>query len=241
MRAVKTALTASLLFISSSLIAAEDTPAAESAAIGNSLAASATSTNATAVLAVAATNSPAEKATNDVPVLMDVRIKVESGPGQIAASRAYITVATNRFAFLVPGGFKVDSSDPQRITLIRADLACILSLRILEPTSEQGLTVEECRNRINKERPGCKIEGEFYLGAGNSSGPAFELRWESQGLRRAARLAYVPFRAGVVEFCLDSSPEKFGSMQTFLNDIMLTFRASDPSGNLEATPLYDKI
>jgi len=241
MQAVKAAVTALLLFISSSLIAAEDTPAAESAATPAASATSATSTNAHAVVAVAATNSPAETATNDAPIMMDVRIKVESGAGQVAASRAYITVGTNRFAFLVPGGFKVDSSDPQRITLVRADLACILSLRILEPASEQGLTVEECRQKINKERPGCKFEGEFSLGAGNSSGPAFELRWESQGVRRSARLAYVPFRAGVVEFCLDSSPEKFGAMQTFLNDIMLTFRASDPSGNLEATPLYDRI
>jgi len=112
---------------------------------------------------------------------------------------------------------------------------------VLEPTSEQGLTPNECREKLNKEYPGCSIDGEFSLGAGNSSGPAFEIRWQSQGVRRAARLAYVPFRAGVVEFCLNSGPEKFGAMQTFLNDIMLTLRASDPSGEIEATPLYDKI
>ena len=248
MQAVRLAVAALVCFVSASLTAAEETPAGESKASVSAQSAnaenpSAPSPTATSTNAIVATNSVSQTVTvtNEAPLMIDVRVKLEGGVGQIPSSRAYITVGTNRFAFLVPGGFKVDTSDPERITLVRPDSACIISLRIHEPTSEHGLTPTECREKITKEHPACSIDGEFSLAAGDSSGPAFEIRWKAQGIRRSARLAYVPFRAGVIEFCLDSNPEKFGAMQTFLNDIMLTFRASDPSGKIAPTPIYDRI
>jgi len=242
MQAVRFALLAVLILSSSLTLEAEERPA-----VAENPTPAAT---ATSVVDTAGTNAAPERIatassaslTNDTSMPMDVRVKVESGPGQIPASRAYITVGTNRFAFLVPPGFKIDTSDAQRVAMVRADCGCILSIRILESLSESDLTPADCRRKILQEHPSCTIDSEFSLGAANSAGPAFEIRWKGDGgVRRAARIAYVPLRGGVVEFALDSSPEKFGAMLSDLNCVMLTFRASDSNGKIEATPLYDRI
>jgi len=58
---------------------------------------------------------------------------------------------------------------------------------------------------------------------------------------RAARVAFIPLRAGVVEFNIESSSEKFDENLPHLHYVMLTFRASDTDGKLEATPLSDRL
>ena len=242
MPAARIASLAVLIFSFSLALAAEETPAIAENPTPAAAATSATDSAGTNAAPAAVANTPSASLTNDASMSMDVRVKVESGPGQIAASRAYITVGTNRFAFLVPGGFKIDTSDAQRVTMVRADCGCVLSIRILDTLPEPGLTAADCREKILQEHPSCTIDGEFSLAAGNSGGPAFEIRWKGDGgVRRAARIAYVPMHGGVVEFSLDSSPEKFGAMLTHMNYVMLTFRASDPSGKIEPTPLYNNI
>ena len=243
MQAVKTAFLAVLISTSSSVMAEGTSAAAENTAAPSAVATATAAPDTTSTNAGAAgifMQAPA--LTNDPSLNVDVRIKAQGGPGQIRTSRAYITVGTNRFAFLVPGGFKIDTSDGQKVTLVRADCACVLSLRILEALPESGLSVDLCRQKVMQEHPACKIDEEFSLGAGGATGPAFEFRWKGDGgVRRTSRVAYVPLRAAVVEFSLDSSPENYGSMLTHLNYVMLTFRASDPGGNIEPTPLYNNI
>jgi hypothetical protein len=244
MQAAKTAFVAVLIFTSASAVAAEESPiiAENSAMPPTAATVNASDTAKTNTAAAAIGYATAPTLTNDASLNIDVRVKLESGPGQIPASRAYITVGTNRFAFLVPGGFKIDTSDGQRVLMVRADCGCVLSIRILETLSSPGLTADVCRQKILQEHPSCTIDAEFSLAAGNSAGPAFEIRWKGDGgVRRSARIAYVPMYGGVVEFALDSSPEKFGAMLTHLNDVMLTFRASDATGKIEPTPLYDNI
>jgi len=257
MQAVRVVLLANLIFSCCAFAADETATLAENPSAAPLAAATATATTtATAVTDAASTSLAAStnvivtaimsntppSLTNDATLSIEVKVKVESGPGQIPASRAYVTVGTNRFAFLVPGGFKIDSSDAQRVTMVRTDSGCVLSIRVLEALPQPGLTPADCREKIAQEHPSCVIEEEFSLAAGNSSGPAFEIRWKGDGgVRRAARIAYVPMRAGVVEFSIDSNPDKFGAMLTHLNYVMLTFRASDLSGKIEPTPLSDKI
>src|ERR1051325_3321362 len=70
--------------------------------------------------------------TNQPP--MSVEFKLQGGPGQIPTTRAYITAGTNKFAFLVPDEFKLASAEPQKVTLMKRDGTCLVSVRVVGPT-----------------------------------------------------------------------------------------------------------
>jgi len=54
-------------------------------------------------------------------------------------------------------------------------------------------------------------------------------------------VGFIPLRAGLLEFRVDSSPKNLGASLGDFNYVMLTFRASDENGKLAATPLSDNI
>jgi hypothetical protein len=94
---------------------------------------------------------------------------------------------------------------------------------------------------LTEEHPDGIITTEFGMSAANASGPAFEIAWGSGALERASRVGFVPLPAGVIEFSVDASPKKLGPSLGDLNYVVLTFRASDENGKLEATPLSEKL
>jgi len=54
-------------------------------------------------------------------------------------------------------------------------------------------------------------------------------------------VGFIPLRAGLLEFSVDSSPRNLGPSLGEFNYVMLTFRASDENGQLAATPLSDRL
>src|ERR1043165_2165611 len=95
-------------------------------------------TEARPVEVEAASTTPAKtaKGTNDAAI--SVAFKFEGGPGQIPTTRAYITAGTNKFAFLVPGEFKLASAEPQKVTLMKRDGSCLISVRVVGPGPGSG-------------------------------------------------------------------------------------------------------
>ena len=180
---------------------------------------------------------------NTNPPPITVAVKFEGGPGQIPTSRAYITAGTNRFAFLVPDEYKLTSSDPQKITLMKGDGSALISVRVigLVVAADKSFDGAAARQLLAQEHPDATIQSEFGMMAANSSGPAFEIVWGGGVLARASRIGFVPLRAGVIEFSLDTSPKSLAPSLGDLNYVIVTFRASDENGKLEATPLSDKL
>jgi hypothetical protein len=180
-------------------------------------------------------------ATNQIPI--SVAVKFEGGPGQIPTSRAYITAGTNKFAFLVPDEYKLTCSDPQKVTLLKRDGTCLISVRVIGALAGAGKAFDGAAARalIAEEHPDAIITSEFGMSAANATGPAFETQWEFRGVTRGSRVGFVPLRAAVLEFSVDASPNKLGPSLGDLNYVVLTFRASDEAGKLEATPLSDKL
>src|SRR5882724_3213030 len=80
-----------------------------------------------------ASTAPAKNANSTNQTAISVAFKFEGGRGQIPTTRAYITAGTNKFAFLVPGEFKLASSDPQKVTLMKGDGTCLISVRVIGP------------------------------------------------------------------------------------------------------------
>lgn len=180
-----------------------------------------------------ATNKPAFK----------VAVVNEFGPHIVPTRRVYLTSGTNRFAFLISDGLRMQPSDPQKITLVGSDNSCLITVRIMGPmpVDAKELAVDDQRERALELHPGARIMNEFSMHAGNAGGPAFDLRWTAAGdFGRMARVAFIPSAAGILEFSLESSAEKFPQMQPTLNFIMLTFRASE-NGKLEVIPISDQI
>jgi hypothetical protein len=180
--------------------------------------------------------------TNQPPPI-SVAIKTQGGPGQIPASRAYITAGTNKFAFLVPGEFKLAGCDPQKVTLMKRDGSCLISVRVVGPPPGNGKPFDcaAARELLKEEHPDANISREFGMAAGGASGPAFEIQWGTGVLTRSSHVGFIPFRAGLLEFSVDASADKLAPSLGDFNSVILTFRASDENGKLEATPLSDSI
>jgi hypothetical protein len=180
--------------------------------------------------------------TNSAP-RMRVNVEHQGGPGQISCTRVYLTAGAEKFAFLVPEGFGIDTSAPDKVTLSHVGVGNV-SVQFVgtgaEETKETQLAVY--RQSLAREYPGLKIREEFSLTAAGQAGPAFDLSWlSSGGLQRSARVAFIPLKTGLVEFSLQSNPGNFEQALTHLHFVMLTFRASDKQGKLEATPLSQNL
>src|SRR6267142_3963385 len=179
--------------------------------------------------------------TNQPPI--SVALKFEGGPGQIPTTRAYITAGTNKFAFLVPDEFKLASSDPQRVILMKGDGSCLISVRVIgpKPGSDRPFDAAAAKVLVNEEHPDALITSELGMFVEVVGGPAFEIRWGAGALTRASRVGFIPLRAGLLEFSVDSSPRNLGPSLGDFNYVILTFRASDENGQLAATPLSDRL
>jgi hypothetical protein len=181
--------------------------------------------------------------TSNAPPLQ-VEVRHEGGPGLSAANRVYVTAGTNKFAFQLPVGFRLETGDPQKITLVSADYNSLLTWRILGPVP--SATPESAsatyRELLMERHPGGKIIEEFTRPAVGRRGPAFDVRWSaSTGGPRDERIVFIPALAGVMEFSLVSSPEKFKAAQPELDLLLLSFRASDAKGKLVVPLLSDKL
>lgn len=176
------------------------------------------------------------------PAALKVEVRVDGGPGVLPARRAYLTAGTNRFAFLLPTNFRLNSTDATQVQLVTADYGCTLTVGLLPNSSPQRLTPAAGRELLQTRFPSPQIEAESTLAAAGQSGPAFDLRRAGPGgITQAARVAYIPSRAGTLEFCLSTSPEKLSQMLGDLRFVMLTFCASDAQGNLKIRPLSTKL
>ena len=75
--------------------------------------------------------------------------------------------------------------------------------------------------------------------AADNTGPVFDFIHESDGLKRKTRVAFVPSAAGILEFKMTTAPDTFEANQDIFNEIVNTFRASKPNGDLEVVRLAD--
>src|ERR1051326_7470386 len=100
-----------------------------------------------------ATTAKNANPTNPPPI--SVAVKFEGGPGQIPANRAYITAGTNKFAFLLPDGFRLSQSDAQRVAMVKADGSCIINLRVIgvPPSAIKTFDGAAARALLAEEHP----------------------------------------------------------------------------------------
>ncbi|MGD0260994.1 MAG: hypothetical protein ABSD29_14360 [Verrucomicrobiota bacterium] len=185
---------------------------------------------------------PANLATNRPPYV--TQVKRVGGPGLIPANFAYVTFETNKFGFVMPAGFRLETQDTHQVTLVSADFNCLLTFRVLEPLPPGVTELDPApyRDLVLSRRRGGKILEEFSQAAVSRRGPAFDLRWNAAGsVPRRERVLFVPSNAGVLEFALVSSLEKFETGRQAFNALLLTFRAAEADGRLVMPVMSDRL
>jgi hypothetical protein len=173
-----------------------------------------------------------------------VRVEHVGGPGLLPADYAYVTFRTNQFGFVRPDGFRLKPGDGQKVTLVSADLNCLVSFRVLEtePAGDSEPDAAHYRELLLSRHPGGKIVDEFSLAAVSRRGPAFDLRWNAAGaVPRRERVVFIGSAVGVLEFSLVSSLEKFEAGRQAFSTFLLTFRSAEPGGRLIMPVLSDKL
>jgi hypothetical protein len=190
---------------------------------------------------VGAADAAENCATNPSPLKAEV--KYLGGPGLMPVNRAFVTAGTNKFTFLMPDGFRLETSDPQKLTLVSADFNCLITWRIVAPAPPEAPAPDQAlyRELLLNRHPGSQILQAFTLGAAGRLGPAFDLRWGAAGgLVRRERVLFISCPAGVMEFSLVSSLEKFDAGRQRFDAWLVSFRASDEHGHL-AVPMISNL
>jgi hypothetical protein len=185
---------------------------------------------------------PVNLATNRPAYL--TQIKHVGGPGLLPANFAYVTLGTNKFGFVMPDGYRLETQDRQKVTLVSADLNCLLTFRVVEtePARDTEPDAAYYRDLLLSRHPGGKITDEFSLAAVSRRGPAFDLRWNAAGtVPRLERALFISCDAGLLEFSLVSSLEKFEAGRQALRAFLITFRTAEPDGRLNMPVLSDRL
>ena len=172
------------------------------------------------------------------------QVKRVGGPGLLPADFAYVTFGTNKFGFVMPASFRLETQDVQKVTLVSADFSCLLTFRLLDPTPPGATELDPApyRDLLLSRHPGGKILEEFSLAAASRRGPAFDLRWNATGeVPRRERVLFILSEAGVLEFSLVSSLEKFEAGRRGFDAFLITFRIPEANGKLVMPVLSDRL
>ena len=178
------------------------------------------------------------------PSALKAEVKFLGGPGLMPVNRGFVTAGTNKFTFLMPDGFRLETSDPQKLTLASPDLSCLITWRIVGPAPSEAPAPDHAlyRELLLSRHPGSQILEQFTLGAAGRLGPAFDLRWGAAGgLVRRERVLFISSPAGVMEFSLVSSLEKFDAGRQRFDAWLVSFRASDEHGHLAVPVISDRL
>ena len=185
---------------------------------------------------------PANLATNRPAYV--TKVKHVEGRDLMPADYVYVNFGTNKFGFVMPAGYRLETEDSQKVTLVSADFSCLLIFRVFEPLSQGATELDPAayRSLLLNRRRGGKILEEFSLAAASRRGPAFDLRWDAPGpVERRERVLLIPSDAGVLEISLVSSLEKFEAGRRGFDTLLRTFRTAGADGRLAMPVMSNRL
>lgn len=181
-------------------------------------------------------------ATNPPPALK-AAVRGDDFVGGRTVNHAYVTFGTNRFSFIVPDGYRVDSSNPEKLVVVNEGYDCFIGFRVVSsmPPDTRELKADTCRELLLSRYPGAQITEEYIRTVANHSGPAFDFQWRNaSGTMQAGRVIFVPMTAGIVEFSLITREDIISVGRQFFHALVRTFR-TDESGKLEVVHFAESV
>lgn len=169
---------------------------------------------------------PENAVTNKVSLRVDVRRNVE---GSYMPYRfAFITSGFERFTFLIPEDYRVDTSDLTKVKLSSPDYTGLIVVGVEAEGSPAGAKLDAAalQARVLAKYPDAVLKAESTVAANGQSAPALDFCWKTEsGITRMTRTTFVPTSVGLMEFTLTASPEKFEAGLREFNLVMITFRS----------------
>lgn len=165
-------------------------------------------------------------ATNKIALKVDVRRNVEGT--YIPYRFAFITSGLEKFTFLIPEEYRVDTSDPTKVKLASPDYSGLIIVGVGGNALPPGAKMESeaLRARVLASYPDAVIKVEQTASANGQTAPSMDFSWKTEGgITRMTRTTFIPTSVGLMEFTLTASPEKFEASLRELNLVMLTFRS----------------
>ncbi|HYG35466.1 MAG TPA: hypothetical protein VEC99_11810 [Clostridia bacterium] len=184
----------------------------------------------------------ANAASNSFPFKLEVRH--EAGPGDSSLERVYLTMGTNRFAFLIPAGYRLQASEQHSVQLIKADYSCMLAVRALGNSTPDGKPLDSNSSRamVLQQYPRAKILDHSTASVCERVGQSYDIEWITPGkLVRRARIVLVQTDCGIMELSVGSNPERFESAQRGFRTLLLTLVAGDSRGKLNVAPISNLL
>ena len=163
-------------------------------------------------------------------------VREVGGRGFLTRRCAYVRIGSARFSFLVPEGARVSTATEDRINVIKNDYSCVISFRAATGDCAT-LNPEQLRQALIGRFYDLRFAGERQVTAADYTGTAFDFFHESDGLKRKTRMAFVPSAAGILEFKMTTALDRFEANQDMLNEVLGSFRAAKPNGELEVVRL----
>ena len=184
---------------------------------------------ASAAAQPSATNAPVQ------PQSFSVIVQPGEFVGATQITRDLIQCGTNQFSFVLPPELSTDRLEPRSLRLISGDGRFYLTFRLLgtEPAESEASAAEARKARALGEHPHTGSVEEFPVTVANRSGYGLAFRERQTGIgERRVRLAWVPCKAGTLEFTLNSDPKIVATALRAFESLLLTFRSNE-TGRLE--------
>jgi hypothetical protein len=155
------------------------------------------------------------------------------GEGQVV--RGSFSLGTNEFMFVLPEDVRVQQQSTGTITLTSRDRRYFLSIRNVGAETANAELKDALQKWIAGEYPHAGSLEEFSTTVADRTGAGFQLRYKVPGIdTRLVRIIWVPFKAGVLEFALNTDINLASAAQGAMDAILLTFRSNE-RGKIEIT------
>ncbi len=165
-------------------------------------------------------------ATNQTVLSVDVRRNVEGT--YIPYRFAFITSGLEKFTFLIPEGYRVDTTDPTKIKLASPDYSAMIIVGVAGGSLPAGVKFDAptLRAKVMAGYPEAVIKEEHSASANEQSAACIDFSWKTEsGITRMTRTTFIPTTVGLMEFTLTASPETYEASVREFNLVMLTFRS----------------
>lgn len=179
-----------------------------------------------AISSLAQTNETEALTATNLPAL-SVNVRRDVADTYVPYRYAFVSAGQEKYTFLVPEGYRVDTSNPTKIKLASPDFSSLITLAIGTSGLPAGAKMESeaLQTYIFARHPKVTVKGTPAVGANGESAAALDYVWQTdEGIKRSARTAFIPTTSGLMEFTLSASPDQFDAALGQLNLIMLTFR-----------------
>jgi len=178
------------------------------------------------VVSGAQTNETESLAVTNLPAFA-VNVRRDVADTYMPYRYAFVTLGQEKYTFLIPEGYRVDTSDPAKVKLVSPDYSSLIVLAIGTSGLPVGakMEAESLQAHVLNRHPAATVKENTGVGANGQNAAALDYVWKTEaGVTRTSRTAFVPTANGLMEFTLSASPEKFDAALGQLNLILLTFR-----------------